>query len=102
MPQKQAIDVKALERRKARGERMRGFLNSSLYKDDIKPFLDGTREEAIRASYSCFDTPNKLIACMAWSQCIDTIREALETTAKDADLDLTQPPEVDEGPDLTQ
>ena len=97
------VDVKAWSERKKRGEAVRDFLKSAVYSEIVLPFLEGTKAESIKAAYTQYGDPNKLIACVAFAQAYQSMQDALETTAKDAEIDLANLPEAEEGgPDITQ
>lgn len=82
--------------RKRKGEQVKQFLESNLYSTVIGPFLEGTKDESLKAAYSVLDSHAKLVACVAWHQCLTTVQDSLRVAAKDAEIDLENPP-VDEG-----
>lgn len=94
-------DKKWIER-KRKGEQVKAFLESNLYATVIKPFLDGTKDESIKAAYTVLHEHSKLVACISWHQALTTIQDSLLAAARDAEIDLENPPVEEEAPDYGQ
>lgn len=95
-------DKKWVER-KRKGEQIKAFLNSNVFLTVIEPFIEGTKQESIKAAYLVVDNHAKLASCVSWHQCLSVVMDSLRTAAKDAEIDLQNPPEEGgEAPNIEQ
>lgn len=98
MVEVQTADKKWIDRKK-KGQAIKEFLDGALYQSVILPFLEGTKNESVRAAYLVLDNHPKLVACVSWHQAISTIQDSLHTAARDAEIDLENPPVEEEAPE---
>jgi hypothetical protein len=86
-----------LRSRIARGREFQAFLNSKLFKNDIGPFIEGQKADAIQKAYASMDSHAALATCIAYHLAFDTMLKGLHEIAAEANLSIDDLPE-DESP----
>jgi len=86
----------AKKAKKERGVRVASFLASDVWKLDIKPYLETMKQNALARTIQVISDHAALAACVSWERSADAFEAALLETARDANLDLSEPTESEE------
>jgi hypothetical protein len=96
-----ADELVALQQRIAKGQRIQQFMGSSLYKEDIEPFLNQIAEKADSEAMARRKDHPEVNFWMGVRHAVDFVQESLQIAAKDADLSADDIPE-DQSPGIDQ
>jgi len=82
-----------LKAKKEKGIRAAAFIESDFYKLDMKPYLDGIKENSSARMIQVVNDHAEMAFWFGWERCTDAMTAALVETAKAASIDLSEPPE---------
>jgi len=89
-------EFKNRKAKKERGVRIASFLTSDVYELDFKPYIDKVKKASMAQAMNSVNDHGALAFALGFERGTDAFEAALIETAKDANLDLSEPKESEE------